>query len=568
MPLVTVILTSYNHAGFLPEAVGSVLEQTFTDFELIVIDDGSSDESQSVLRSYQDSRMRLCLHPENRGPRIGLSEIYPQVRGKYIAMHHSDDAWEKDKLEKQVAFMEKHPEVEVCFTWAQGIDEQGTPYAHEDDPCRVFCQENRSRQEWLRRFFFEGNCLCHPSMMSRRETCAKYSLLDTAGLWQLPDAMGWVRLCKQAEIYIMPEKLTRFRVRRQTQDNTSGDRIDMYIRDAYENHILLREYAGIAESDFLRVFPEAREYVTEAGFDKSFALASICLQSGKISYFADALDMLYGLLQEPESAERLQQFYGYSERDFIAATGRYDAYNVSARFPEMLVSLYYDDGTGYDEEKKITRSVHVTPAGNFIVDFQLRVQPGREVQSLILNINEGHLSRLRLDTVTAADRAVDFKPIGALADDEGMVLFENLHPSYECFVRLKGDSSIHASGNMDIHEEKLWSEYAGRHSKAVAELSRASLERDELAAGLAESRAALRELEDRLGHVQEKYLQEHERLSRTQADLSGLQVAMSSLQAAMSRLQADYDRVWNSRGMRLLRRLYALRDFVLGRGNG
>ena len=106
MPKISVILTSYNHEAYIAESIRSVLAQTFQDFELLIFDDGSQDRSQEIIREFHDNRIRLFLVSENRGANACMQEVFPQASGEYIAIHHSDDCWRPDKLERQVELLE------------------------------------------------------------------------------------------------------------------------------------------------------------------------------------------------------------------------------------------------------------------------------------------------------------------------------------------------------------------------------------------------------------------------------------------------------------------------------
>ena len=102
---VSVILTSYNHAKYLKEAIESVLNQTFSDFELIIWDDASTDESWQVITSYPDGRIQSFRNEVQKRAAFGVNKAISEIAaGEYIAIHHSDDIWEPQKLEKQVAF--------------------------------------------------------------------------------------------------------------------------------------------------------------------------------------------------------------------------------------------------------------------------------------------------------------------------------------------------------------------------------------------------------------------------------------------------------------------------------
>ena len=151
---VSIVLTSYNHERYIKESIESVLSQTFKDFELIIVDDCSNDNSWEIIESYTDPRIKAIRNSRNLRTEGVKRAIMNVASGEYIAIHHSDDLWKTDKLEKQVKFMEEEPEVSACFTWAEPIDEDGTPYQEENGfYYDVFEQPNRTRYEWLNYFF-------------------------------------------------------------------------------------------------------------------------------------------------------------------------------------------------------------------------------------------------------------------------------------------------------------------------------------------------------------------------------------------------------------------------------
>jgi glycosyltransferase involved in cell wall biosynthesis len=199
VPRVSVVLPSYNHEQFVARALDSILAQTYQDFEIIITDDGSTDRSIDVLRTYeQDSRIKLFRNRFNYETH-SLNNCVQQARGDYIAVAHSDDEFAPSKLERQVDFLDKHPEVAAVFTAARIVDQLG----QELPNYRLFDNTNRSRHEWLRHFFLKGNCLCHPSLLIRR------SVHDSVGLYNpllgaLDDLDMWVRVCLHHDIHVLP----------------------------------------------------------------------------------------------------------------------------------------------------------------------------------------------------------------------------------------------------------------------------------------------------------------------------------------------------------------------------
>ena len=161
-PIVSVVMSVFNGERFLREAIESILDQSFRDFEFIIIDDGSTDGSASMLDSYQRSEPRMrVFHQENRGLIDSLNYSCGLTRGKYIARMDADDIAVKDRLMWQVDFMEKHPEVGVVGGAIEVINATGKSLKTYRYPI-----ENRQ----IRSGLFRGtSLLCHPAALMRKE---------------------------------------------------------------------------------------------------------------------------------------------------------------------------------------------------------------------------------------------------------------------------------------------------------------------------------------------------------------------------------------------------------------
>lgn len=124
MPAVTVIIPTYNYGRYLGEAIGSILSQTFSDYEVIVVDDGSTDETAEVFASFDDSRLRL-IRIEKSGQSVALNVGLDAARGDFIAILDGDDRWRPTKLERQVAFLRGEPEAGAVISDFVRFDESG-----------------------------------------------------------------------------------------------------------------------------------------------------------------------------------------------------------------------------------------------------------------------------------------------------------------------------------------------------------------------------------------------------------------------------------------------------------
>jgi len=327
---VSIILTSYNHEKYLREAIDSALKQTYSNFELIIGDDASTDKSWEIIQSINDSRVHTFNHLVTKRGIINTALSSRKNLGEYIAIHHSDDIWEPQKLEKQVAFLDSHPDVGAVFTKVKLINEGGSPLENPNHPYHiVFNKPNRTRFEWLNHFFYIGNALCHPSVLIRR-ACYEEVGVYRHGFAQLPDFDMWVRLCLKYEIHILPEKLIRFRIR-DNEANTSGNRPEMHIRLQFELLQVYANYLSITNKDeFLKVFPASSTYLVNGGSDTSFALAMMSLSSQHPSGKLFGLQLMFDLINNPKKAPKIKDIYGFGHREFIELTAKHDVFSTMA----------------------------------------------------------------------------------------------------------------------------------------------------------------------------------------------------------------------------------------------
>jgi len=346
-PKVSVILTSFNHGRFIGDTIDSILGQSFRDFELIIADDCSQDNSWEIITSYQDSRIKLFKSDVSERGLINKVLKRGLATGEYIAIHHSDDLWEPEKLEKQVAFLNQWPEYGAVFTRVKTIDETGNVSEEHSISNRtqeyylnVFDQENRTRHEWLRRFFYEGNCLCHPSALLRKECFEKIGYYNPF-FRQLPDFDFWVRLCLSYEIHILPERLVKFRLHG-NESNTSSATDDNVRRSIYEFFAVLNHFRKIKDSDFLlKIFPEMEKDLFLPGCFPEYCLAQAALKGNHRSIIFFGILLLDELMGNEEIREKIKKTHNFTLADYHKVTGSIDLFNelnvvmLNTRIAEM-----------------------------------------------------------------------------------------------------------------------------------------------------------------------------------------------------------------------------------------
>jgi glycosyltransferase involved in cell wall biosynthesis len=331
MPKVSVIIPVYNGEKYIAEAIRSVLDQSFQDLEIVITDDGSTDGTVSRITQFNDPRIRLLLFDRNRGVAAATNNSITHSRGELVSIIDSDNVFLPSKLEKQVDFLSKHPEIGAVFTKVRLIDDEGGPLEDPDHPyIGLFEQHNRTRHDWLRHFFFKNNCLCHPSVVIRRECYEKVGYYDRR-LSQLLDLDLWIRLCLHYEIFILPEDLLEFRIR-DDDSNLSGQSKEALARHDWQASQILDNYLKIPNTEeLLKIFPEADKfgdslddeliafYVAMLAFDGSYTPAKFW-----------ALDTLYDLLGSPVR-EKLTDVAGFEEIDFIRLTADPDVFDLGRK---------------------------------------------------------------------------------------------------------------------------------------------------------------------------------------------------------------------------------------------
>jgi glycosyltransferase involved in cell wall biosynthesis len=188
-PLLTIGLPVYNAAPFLEDTLRSVFAQTVSDWELIAVDDGSTDGSADVLSKVHDPRVRVVREKENRGLAARLNFIHDQARGQYIARMDADDMMHPERMARQLAFLECHPDTDVlgCSLIALG-------HASEPRGVRIFPAEHDA----LMGAAVLGPSLCHATVMARREWWHRYRYNERN------------RGCEDLELWLASHRSSRF----------------------------------------------------------------------------------------------------------------------------------------------------------------------------------------------------------------------------------------------------------------------------------------------------------------------------------------------------------------------
>jgi glycosyltransferase involved in cell wall biosynthesis len=332
-PTVSVIMATYNHAEFVVQSINSVLDQDGVDFEFLIADDGSVDRTRDIVASIRDKRIHFFPNKENRGACIVTNELIQRASGEFIALINSDDYWiATDKLAYQLQVMKKNPEVGACFGRARFVDKDGNVIDKSKLPQGyVFDKRNRSRGAWLRHFFDLGNCICHPTMLIRKDCYDALGLYDNR-LRQLPDFDMWVRLLKKNEIYVSDREMVAFR-HLPGENASSGTSVNLRRLQTESYFILQRFFDGVPRDVFLDGFGDLlveSESPDEAHLDieKSLLYLAKNRWSSHI-YNLIGLERIHFLLGSDKHRRILIDCYGIDDHTFQSLSAEIGVFDLT-----------------------------------------------------------------------------------------------------------------------------------------------------------------------------------------------------------------------------------------------
>lgn len=226
--LVSIIMPSYNTAPYIAESINSVIAQTYTDWELIIVDDASTDSTDDVVGKFTElaevnsngchperplepqaiggvegssleKRIRYLKNDRNRGAAYSRNRALREAKGRWIAFLDSDDIWTPDKLEKQIAFMTKNGYA-FSYTRYEEMDENGTPTG------TIVSGPKRITKTGMYNYCWPG-CL---TVMYDREVVGNVQIAE---IQKNNDYAMWLKICRKADCYLLDENLARYRKR-------------------------------------------------------------------------------------------------------------------------------------------------------------------------------------------------------------------------------------------------------------------------------------------------------------------------------------------------------------------
>ena len=195
--LVSIIMPSYNTASYIQETVESVLKQTYTNWELIIVDDCSTDDTDDILARFTDKRIRIYKNEKNSGAAVSRNKALREANGKWIAFLDSDDLWSKDKLEKQITFMKKNG-YSFSYTNYEEINTEG-----QKTGVKVTGPKKITKTGMFN--------YCWPGCLTVMYDAEKVGLIQIEDIKKNNDYAMWLKVCKKANCYLLDEYLALYR---------------------------------------------------------------------------------------------------------------------------------------------------------------------------------------------------------------------------------------------------------------------------------------------------------------------------------------------------------------------
>lgn len=195
--LVSIIMPSYNTGAFIGETIQSVLAQTYENWELIIVDDCSTDNTDSIVAAYDDHRIQYLKNERNSGAAVSRNRALREAKGKWIAFLDSDDRWLPEKLEKQIQFMEKN-KYSFSYTNYEEIDENGIKNGVKvTGPLKI-----------TKRGMFH---YCWPGCLTVMYNAESVGLIQIEDIKKNNDYAMWLKVCQKADCYLLDEYLAEYR---------------------------------------------------------------------------------------------------------------------------------------------------------------------------------------------------------------------------------------------------------------------------------------------------------------------------------------------------------------------
>jgi len=216
-PMISVVMPVYNGKKYLNEAIDSILNQSYTDFEFIILNDGSTDQTEDIILSYDDPRIVYVKNEENLQIVKTLNKGIALAKGKYIARMDADDISFPDRFEKQITFLNKNPHIDILGTWFETFGK------------KKYIQKLPTDHEQIKSALLLYTPLAHPTVFIKSEVIKKYHYPENYP--KSEDCALWIQLINRVYFSNIPEVLLLYRLHNnQTSSSLAVEQLDSSVK--------------------------------------------------------------------------------------------------------------------------------------------------------------------------------------------------------------------------------------------------------------------------------------------------------------------------------------------------
>jgi len=327
-PKVSVLMSVYNGEEYLRVAIESILNQTFSDFEYIIINDCSTDGSREIILSYNDPRIRLIDNVSNQGLTKSLNIGIDAALGEYIARMDADDISLPDRFKKQIEFLHKNPETAMVGSSAIYVDETGK----ELHTVNVYIPPDLI----LARLFF-GNVFVHTSVMGKSNLFKKFKY--DVSLLHAQDYYLWSQIAFENKVANIEEPLVKYRVHNQSISVSKFEKQESFVKKTFAFHLSLLNIKSISDEKLEMHYLLLRNQYNTGNTStqqKLVLLRWLCLLKNKNQhldiynqkFFKEQLEIYWKLFFDVNSSF----YYGIKAIPFI-----FDSFNENIRLKTKLI---------------------------------------------------------------------------------------------------------------------------------------------------------------------------------------------------------------------------------------
>ncbi|MBD2666509.1 glycosyltransferase family 2 protein [Richelia sinica] len=321
-PLVSVVMTTYNHEKYIAEAINSVLNQSFTNFELIIVNDGSTDRTDEIIKSFNNKRITY-IYQENQGTSAAVNRAILASQGKYIAFFSGDDVCNFNRLDQQFQYVSSH-QYQIIFSGFEVIDDDST-IIHDEKIENWFLTDNQQRSDIINNFFFRGNCLNAITSFVKRDYLLDVGLFNPCSI-QAQDFDIWIKLIKKYDFLIISDKLVKYRIR------NNNNNLSSFVNDVRRDFEIYQIYRSIFDDMPYNLFKKSfsqklKKFDFQDGLEYELEKAFMYLNHSWNLIKIIGCEKLFTLLQDTQALEVANKVYDFGLPQLYSLTKEIDFTN-------------------------------------------------------------------------------------------------------------------------------------------------------------------------------------------------------------------------------------------------